>query len=96
MCVCVYIYIYVCIYIYIYTYIYIHIHSVCVYIYICIYIYIYIYIYTHIHTYIRHIDHIFISITRTTGHAIEQFFEALRYKSEGHEFGSGRANEIFH
>ena len=88
MCVC------VCVYIYIYIYvcIYIHIHSVCVYIYICIYIY----IYTHIHTYIRHIDHIFISITRTTGHAIEQFFEALRYKSEGHEFGSGRANEIFH
>jgi hypothetical protein len=58
-------------------------------VYIYIYIYMCIYIYTHTYTYTRiyashnHTAHIFILITRTTGHAVAQFVEALRYKSEG-------------
>jgi len=62
---------------------------VCMYVcmYVCIYIYIiHTYIRTYIHRYMHHTAHIFILITRTTGHAVAQFIEEMCYKSEGHEF----------
>jgi len=40
----------------------------------------------------HHTAHIFILITRTTGHAVAQFVEALRYKSKGREFDFGRGH----